>query len=239
MCSIKKLLELARAGCHEVDCMHTRQVSYKVVSSYTEIEGTCPNGHPFHWLSSNFHSTSKNAKISDTNLLMASGTVLSGNSYAKIAKFFRFMRVAFICQSSFYDYQRHFICPAVNKFYMQEQVCAKVYYSMMIECDPNIEQYKNTGLVLAGDGRCDSPGKIAKFCTYSVMVSDTNHILHFENADKREVALRSPNMEREGMRHCLEFLLAKGLTVEELITDASSAVAKMLGMYSIVSTIYY
>ena len=32
----KKLLELARAGCHEVDCMHTRQVSYKFVSSYTE-----------------------------------------------------------------------------------------------------------------------------------------------------------------------------------------------------------
>ena len=85
-------------------------------------------------------------------------------------------------------------------------------------------------MVLAGDGRCDSPGKTAKFCTYSVMVSDTNHILHFENIDKREVALRSPNMEREGMRRCLDFLLAKGLTVEELITDASSSVAKMLGM---------
>ena len=79
------------------------------------------------------------------------------------------------------------------------------------------------GLVLAGDDRCDSPGKTAKFCTYSVMVSDTNHILHFENVNNREVALHSPNMEREGMQRCLDFLLANGPTVEELITDALSA----------------
>ena len=70
------------------------------------------------------------------------------------------------------------------------------------------------------------------------MVSDTNHILHFENINKREVALRSPNMEREGMQRCLDFLLAKGLTVEELITDASSSVAKMLGMIIILCNLY-
>ena len=67
------------------------------------------------------------------------------------------------------------------------------------------------------------------------MMSDTNHILHFENIDKREVGLRSPNMEREGMSRCLNFLITKGLTVEELITDASSSVAKILGSCNVYS----
>jgi len=90
-------------------------------------------------------------------------------------------------------------------------------------------------LVLEDDGRCDSPGKSAKFCTYSVMMSDTNQILHFENIDKREVGLCSPNMEREGMSRCLNFLITKGLTVEELMTDASSSAAKILGSYNVYS----
>ena len=58
---------------------------------------------------------------------------------------------------------------------------------------------KSTNLVLSGDGRCDSPGKPAKYCIYSVMEISGNKILHFENVDKREVHLQSLNMEREGM----------------------------------------
>ena len=84
-------------------------------------------------------------------------------------------------------------------------------------------------LVLCGDGRCDSPGKCAKFCTYSLMESESNIILHFENVDKREVDLQSPNMEREGMIRSLDFLKEKRLKVVELITDSSSSIAKTLG----------
>jgi len=72
------------------------------------------------------------------------------------------------------------------------------------------------------------------------MASDTTHILNFENVDKREVALALQTWKRRNAV-LLTFLLGKGLTVEELITDASSAVAKMLGMYSvfIVGTLFY
>ena len=84
-------------------------------------------------------------------------------------------------------------------------------------------------MILCGDGRCNSPGKSAKFCTYSLMESETNQILHFENIDKRQVGLRSPNMEREGMDRCLKFISSKGMNVVELITDSSSSVAKTLG----------
>lgn len=66
------------------------------------------------------------------------------------------------------------------------------------------------------------------------MESEKNLILHFENIDKREVGLRSPNMEREGMTRCLDFLMAKGMEVVELITDSSSSVAKTLGMLMVI-----
>lgn len=48
-------------------------------------------------------------------------------------------------------------------------------------------------------------------------------ILHFEVVDKREVGLKSPNMEREALIRALNFLMHH-LNVVELITDASTAV---------------
>lgn len=93
-----------------------------------------------------------------------------------------------------------------------------------------LSKFKETSVVLAGDGRCDSPGKSAKFCTYSMIEKDKNLILHFEVMDKREVSLKSPNMEREAMVRALNFLM-QHLTIKELITDASTSVHKTLGNY--------
>ena len=89
---------------------------------------------------------------------------------------------------------------------------------------------KSSNLVLSGGGRCDSPGKSAKYWTYSVMETGQNKILHFENIDKWEVHLRS-DMEREGMVRCLNFLISKGMTITELATDSSSSVASILGKH--------
>ena len=84
--------------------------------------------------------------------------------------------------------------------------------------------------MLSGDGRCDSLGKSAKFCTYSMMETAQNQILHFENMDKREVGLQSPNMEREGMVCCLNFLITNAMKITEVVTDSSTSVAKTLGI---------
>ena len=62
------------------------------------------------------------------------------------------------------------------------------------------------------------------------MESGRNQILHFENVDKCKGGLCSPNMEREGVMSCLDFLVAHGMKVVELIIDSSSSVAKTSGM---------
>ena len=49
-----------------------------------------------------------------------------------------------------------------------------------------------------------------------------------EVEDKRQVKLRSPNTENEGMIRSLDFLL-KHVNISEVITDASTSVHKTLG----------
>lgn len=79
-----------------------------------------------------------------------------------------------------------------------------------------LDEIKNNNVVLSGDGRCDSPGKGAKYCTYFIMEIDSRYILHAETVDKREVALQSQNMKKEGFVMSLQFLLPK-LSCKEII----------------------
>jgi len=58
---------------------------------------------------------------------------------------------------------------------------------------------------------------------------DTSNIIHVETVDKRHVLLKSPNMEREAVDRGLAFLQEKNFVIEEIVTDASSSVRKLLG----------
>jgi len=87
---------------------------------------------------------------------------------------------------------------------------------------------KNKDIILSGDGRCDSPGKSAKYYTYSLMDIETGIILHSETVGKKEVALQSPNMEKEAFVRSLEFLQTH-ISCKEIITDASASIRKEMG----------
>jgi len=51
-------------------------------------------------------------------------------------------------------------------------------------------------------------------------------IVHVETVDKREVHLRSPNMEGEALSRALKYLEGK-LSVAEVTTDSSTSVTKL------------
>ena len=42
--------------------------------------------------------------------------------------------------------------------------------------------------------------------------------------DKRDVALKSPNMEREGFKKSIDTLINKGVKISKVVTDASTQV---------------
>ena len=102
-----------------------------------------------------------------------------------------------------------------------------------------LSEYKGKSLVLCGDGRCDSPGKSAKYCTYSLMESESNKILHVETIDKREVNLKSPNMEREAFKRSMDYLISRGIKISEVVTDASPTVISTTGNYNFSVITYF
>ena len=99
-----------------------------------------------------------------------------------------------------------------------------------------MQEYNGEEVTVSGDGRCDSPGKCAKFCTYTLMETSKNTILHSETIDKREVQNKSPNMEREAVDRALKKLKER-VNVVEITTDSSTSVTKMLGMLFYIFTI--
>lgn len=84
-------------------------------------------------------------------------------------------------------------------------------------------------MTILGDGRMDSPGHSAQYCTYTVMEYENKDILACEIINKRETAMKSTAMEKEGLKRCLQKLLDRGIIVQELCTDASISIASMIG----------
>ena len=107
------------------------------------------------------------------------------------------------------------------------------YASEILQCtlqDKLLSEYNDKSVVLRGDGRCDSPGKSAKYCTYSLMDSENDKILYVETVDKHKVGLKSPNMEREAFKRSMQYLTnKKGIKISEIVTDASTAVISIAG----------
>lgn len=82
-------------------------------------------------------------------------------------------------------------------------------------------------LILCGDGRNDSPGHCAKYCTYVLMEQFLSLIVDIENADKRETGGVSSNMEVFCFRNLLERIAGK-LNISETVTDASTTVIALV-----------
>ena len=135
------------------------------------------------------------------------------------------------------------LCQCYTPFYyitlsdfvwFSEQDCKVLLFYMKGQASTDIQECQ---LLLAGDGRCDSPGSSAKlvFTHWWTLPPTSWNDQQAEMIDKREVHLQSPNMEWEGFMHALSFLLGKlddSVIVNEVITDASTSVRTVLGMHS-------
>ena len=80
---------------------------------------------------------------------------------------------------------------------------------------------------LSGDGRNDSPGHSARYCAYALMEHFTKLIVDYQVVDKRETKGVSASMEVHGLKKLL-VKLKDIVDLSELITDASTSVAKLV-----------
>ncbi|XP_061195757.1 uncharacterized protein LOC133203984 [Saccostrea echinata] len=77
---------------------------------------------------------------------------------------------------------------------------------------------QNRGLVLAGDGRSDSPGLCAKYGAFTFIETKINKVLDIQQVQSNEVP-NSSWCEHEGLKRSIRFLKDEGLQLDTLITD--------------------
>ena len=93
----------------------------------------------------------------------------SGLSTEKVLRMFKFMNIACISRAAYYRHASKYVNPVIIQEWRNKQ-------------DSLFMQFKDQeqGLVLAGDGRCDSPGHCAKYGSYTVIEQTMNRVLDFQ-----------------------------------------------------------
>jgi hypothetical protein len=138
------------------------------------------------------------------NLLLPAAILFSGLTFAKFAYAANILKLNVISESEFYKVQTQYLFPVIKSAWELNR--DKVELS-----------FEGEELVLCGDGRCDSPGHSAKYCTYSLMEQCSGLIVNFELVQVGESVLSddcshfdpvqrlkySQNLEKEGLIRCL------------------------------------
>ena len=83
-------------------------------------------------------------------------------------------------------------------------------------------------IVLSGDGRNDSPGHCAQYCTYSLADMKDNAILQMNIVDVREAGGKSNNMEQIGFVRGMDKCLTSQMSVKEVVTDGHLGIAALV-----------
>ena len=146
-------------------------------------------------------------KMPAGNLLACAATLFSGQTYSHISQFASFLNLKFVSHTTYDKIQRQNLMPVIMHTWSTFQ-------------NEILKQVKDSGrmLRLAGDGRCDSPGYSAKYCTYSLLDMDSDTVVTFVVIQVNETG-SSCRMEVEGFRRCMNYLLELGFTIEVLATD--------------------
>ena len=84
-----------------------------------------------------------------------------------------------------------------------------------------------------GDGRMDSPGHCAQYCTYTVMEEATKQILSCITIDKRHCADKSTGLEKLGFIRSLDSLKEKRIRIKEVVTDAHVQISSIMSEFII------
>ena len=173
------------------------------------VNGTCPDGHVLTW-----QSQPLIRDVGAGNLLVAAAVLLCGLTFTGISNFAKLLNLAMFSESTFYRLQKEYLFPVIHTNYGMQQGAV-------------IEFLRGNDLKLSGDGRCDSLGYSAKYCTYSLMDSATDLILDYKLIQSSETG-SSVAMEKEGLRRSLNYLLERNVSINTIATDRHKGVGALM-----------
>ena len=173
------------------------------------VSGSCPHGHHVHWQS---QPTVRN--MAAGNLLLPAAILFSGLTYTSFANMAGILNMPMMSESHFYKIQKSYLNPVVHSAYLLQHQAVLVFL-------------RDEGLHLSDDGQCDSSGYSAKYCTYSIMDSVSDLILDYNLVQSTETG-SSVAMEKEGLRRCLDSLLAHDVQILSIATDRHRGVGSLM-----------
>lgn len=81
-----------------------------------------------------------------------------------------------------------------------------------------------------GDGRNDSPGHCAQYCSYTTMELESKEIIHVVTIDKRQTGWNSNIMEKEAFVQTVNEL-SNEIKLVEFCTDAHVQIGALLSKW--------
>ena len=212
-CQLDKLLGLL--VCPTCQCLCCMDDIDKKCNEGTLLRVTahCINGHVIvKW-----QSQPLIGRMPAGNLLIGAATLFTGQTYGHMQNIAELLNLKFMSHTPFYTMQHTNFIPVIMAAWKKHQ--QSVFDELRIANKP---------LRLCGDGRMDSPGFSAKYCTYSLMDMNTDKVVAFAVLDVTEANGSSTNMEVLAFERCLQELLDNGFTVDVIATDRHVQVRSLM-----------
>ncbi|XP_073730808.1 uncharacterized protein [Misgurnus anguillicaudatus] len=178
----------------------------------TVIHWMCSKGHKV-WVCNSQPTLKYGMHAGD--FMMATNILLSGNNYYKVAHLFNYMNMGFLGKDTFFKIQDTYCIGAIKNVWEEKRSAA-------------IQRVKNKdGIVILADGRMDSPGYCAQYCSYTAMENDSKKIISVVTIDKRQTSRNSVIMEKEAFVRTMDKLLGE-VKIAEICTDAHTQIASVM-----------
>lgn len=189
----------------------------KPVSSLTKhttgslltVKYTCLGNHTVTW-----HSQPLVRGQPAGNLLIPAAILLTGSSFTDFDNFANSLNISFPSQTTYTDVQNTYLVPSIDAEYNMQQTALSVFF-------------EDKPVFVLGDGRCDSPGYNAKYCSYSIMDEETKLILDFSLIQKTQTT-SSVAMEKEAFKKTIDSLEDQGVEVIGVATDRHAGISALI-----------
>uniref|UniRef100_A0A667Y0C1 THAP-type domain-containing protein n=1 Tax=Myripristis murdjan TaxID=586833 RepID=A0A667Y0C1_9TELE len=171
----------------------------------------CPKGHPlWRWNSQPVMKFGMQAG----DFLLSTNILLSGNNYAKVALLFKFMNMGMVNKNTFFSIQDTYCVDTIKEFWEEKRTEA-------------ISRLQGKDVLVLADGRNDSPGHCAQYCSYTTMENDTKEIIHVATIDKRQTSWNSVIMEKQGFIETMDKHTSE-IKLVEICTDAHAQIGALM-----------
>ncbi|XP_059425808.1 uncharacterized protein LOC132160104 [Carassius carassius] len=195
----------------ECQCRPPFEVSITRRGTASIMEWTCLVGHTvWRWSS---QPTLRYGMLAG-DFMLARNIPISGSNYAKVSLLFQFMNMGMVDRSKFFTIQDTYGVDTVKEFWEERRAEA-------------INRLKDRDVVIVAEGRMDSPGHCAQYCTYTSMEKESREIISVITVDKRETGRNSVIMEREAFVRTVDTLLNE-VKLVEVCTDAHVQISALM-----------